>query len=268
VPHPQLGPVIEVRHLAARAGDHTVLRDLSFDVNAGEIFAILGRSGCGKSTLLRHLVGLAQPSHGAVHLLGTNLGLASRADLMRVRKRVGVAFQGGALLNSLSVLDNIELPLRQHTRLDPATIRIMCHLKLELLNLSGIDNLMPVQLSGGMLKRASLARAIILDPDVVFLDEPTAGLDPVNATELDELLVKLRDTLHLTIILVTHAIDTALRTADRILVVHDGQALKIGTPTEIQQDSHPEIRALLGYRHDRPSLSGEDYLARLTADPA
>ncbi|MGH8597937.1 MAG: ABC transporter ATP-binding protein [Gammaproteobacteria bacterium] len=263
--HAISGPVVTVRGLTARYGDREALHDISFDVRSGEIFAILGRSGCGKSTLLRHLVGLARPAAGSVHLLGLNLKLASRADLARVRKRVGVAFQGGALINSMSVLDNIELPLRQHTRLDPTTIRIMCHLKLELMNLSGIDKLMPAQLSGGMLKRASIARAVIMDPDVVFLDEPTAGLDPVNAAEVDALLVKLRDTLNLTIVFVTHAIDTALRSADRILVMADGRTVEIGTSHAIQHASHPEIQGLLGYRREPPTLNADDYLARLTA---
>ncbi len=266
MPHTQLGSVVSVRELCSSYGHREVLKRISFDVRAGEIFAILGRSGCGKSTLLRHLVGLTKPQAGSVHLFGTDLNHASVTDLARVRKRVGVAFQSGALLNSLTVLDNIELPLRQHTRLNPSTIRIMCHLKLELMNLSGIDRLMPAQLSGGMLKRASLVRAVIMDPDVVFLDEPTAGLDPATASELDDLLLNLRTRLNLTIVLVTHAIDTALKSADRILVMADGQLVTVATPAEIRTDPHPEIRALLGYRRELPALMPDDYLARLTAD--
>lgn len=257
--------VLTVQRLTARYEGTVVLDDISFAVLPGEIFVIMGASGSGKSTLLRHLVGLSRPAAGTIALLGVDLAAASRVGLLALRKRIGVAFQNGALLNSMSVIENIELPLRQHTKLDPATIRIMSHLKLELMNLSGIDRLMPAQLSGGMQKRASLARAVVMDPELLFFDEPSAGLDPVNAAELDELLLKLRDALAMTIVVVTHALESALRIADRIMVLAEGGVVAIGTPTEITRHPDPRIRNMVERRPASLKLDPDEYLARLTA---
>jgi len=242
-----------------------LFQSLSFDVHAGEIFAILGRSGCGKSTLLRYLTGLNHPTRGQVRVLGTDLATATRTELKEIRKHFGIAFQSGALLNSLTVRENIELPLRHHTRLDPSTARIMVHMKLELLNLSGIDHLMPAELSGGMLKRVGIARAAIMDPRLILLDEPTSGLDPVNAVELDTLLVKLRDTLKTTVVFVTHAVESALSIADRIMVLDSGRVAAIGAPAAIRTHPAAEVQALLGRMSRAPEPDADDYLARLTS---
>lgn len=261
---PARSTLVSVRDLQAEIAGRPLFNGLSFDVHAGEIFAILGRSGAGKSMLLRHLLGLDRPTQGVCEVLGADLARASPAERIETRRHLGVAFQGGALLNALSVRDNVELPLRHHTRLDPATRRIMVHLKLELMNLSGIDHLRPAELSGGMLKRVSLARAVIMDPPLVFLDEPTAGLDPVNASELDALLVKLRRALNTTIVLVTHAVESALAIADRVLVLDDGRAAALGTPAQVQGHLAPAVQALLGRAARRFDSAPEAYLDRLT----
>ena len=257
--------VVCVRDLSAGYGAEPILRNVSFDVQAGEIFAVIGRSGSGKSTLLQQLIGLRRPTSGAVQILGLVLNGASRGDLTRARKRIGVAFQGGGLLSSLNVIDNIELPLRQHTKLERTTIRIVSHLKLELLHLSGIDHMLPAQLSGGMLKRVSLARAVVMDPELLLLDEPSSGLDPANAAELDQLLLRLRSTQNLTIIYITHAVESALRVADKILVLHDGEVLAVGTPDEIRNHSSQEVQSLLGHTTVAGTHSPTEYLTRLTA---
>ena len=178
--------VLRVQGLSTAYGNRQVLRDVSLQVAKGEIFVIMGESGSGKTTLLRHLIGLNKPQPGSVELLGKSLGTLSKRELFELRKRIGVAFQSGALINSMSVIDNVELPLRQHTSLDPSTIRIMSRMKLDMMSLGNAEDLMPAQLSGGMLKRAGLARAVIMDPHVLFFDEPSAGLDPVTSAELDE----------------------------------------------------------------------------------
>ncbi|MGD9604412.1 MAG: ABC transporter ATP-binding protein [Gammaproteobacteria bacterium] len=257
--------IVSVRDLHAEVGGHPLFTGLSFEVRTGEIFAILGRSGAGKSQLLRYLLGLDCPLAGTCEVLGSDLARASQAERTEVRRHLGVAFQGGALLNALSVRDNVELPLRHHARLDAATRRIMVHLKLELLNLSGIDHLRPAELSGGMLKRVSIARAVVMDPPLIFLDEPTAGLDPINANELDALLVKLRDALHTTIVFVTHAVESALAIADRVLVLQEGRAVALGSPAQIQGHPSPSVQALLGRAARRIDNSPEAYLDRLTA---
>ncbi len=262
---PGASAALAAHGLGARVVGNPLFADVSLAVAPGEIFVIMGPSGCGKSTLLRQLIGLARPATGTVHLLGTPLAGLGRQALLALRKRIGVAFQGGALLSSLTVLENIQLPLRHHTRLDAATIRIMCHLKLELLNLSGIDDRMPAELSGGMLKRVSLARAVIMDPEILFLDEPAAGLDPLNAMDLDHLLLKLRAALGVSMVVVTHSLESALRIADRILILIDGSVLAVGAPAEIQRHPDRRVQDLLTGRAPVREPPPDEYLARLMA---
>ncbi|MBI5618085.1 MAG: ATP-binding cassette domain-containing protein [Gammaproteobacteria bacterium] len=256
---------VEARAICAEFQGRQVLRDVSLSVGRREIFAIIGPSGSGKTTLLRHLLGLARPRQGSAFVFGHPVAELSRHELAGLRRRIGVAFQGGALLNSLSVVQNIELPLKQHTRLDAATIRIMTHIKLELLGLLDIDALMPAQLSGGMLKRASLARAVIMDPELLFVDEPSSGLDPVNAAALDDLLVELRDSLGMTIVVITHAMETALNIADKILLLDSGEVVTVGSPTELLQSRDARVQSMLQRRPVRAGSAADDYLNRLTA---
>lgn len=246
-------------------GERRIIENLDFDVRRGEIFAIIGASGVGKSTLLRALVGLLAPTAGAVALLGEDPYALSDEALYALRRHIGVAFQGGALLNALTVLENVELPLRLNTRLDRATIRIMAHLKLELLNLREIDHLYPSQLSGGMAKRVSLARAVVMDPKLVFFDEPAGGLDARNAAELDALILKLRATMNCSFVVITHALESAFRIADRVLVLAEGRALALGPPEEVRALEDERMVTLFGRTDAGQRAPRVAYLDRLTA---
>jgi phospholipid/cholesterol/gamma-HCH transport system ATP-binding protein len=261
-------PLIEVEKLDAWYGRRQILRGVDFNVNAGEIRVIMGGSGSGKSTLLRHLLGLMKPRAGRVRLLGTDLARADTAELQALRRRIGVSFQVGALLTSLSVGDNVALPLREHTRLDEATIRIMSRIKLEVVNLGGFQDLMPSQLSGGMIKRAALARAIVMDPKLLFFDEPSAGLDPVVSAELDELILRLRDALRMTIVVVTHELESAFRIADMITVLDAGEVLMTGTTAEVRASDNERIQGLLNRRPREIQVDVDAYLRRLTEEEA
>ncbi|MCK9537689.1 ABC transporter ATP-binding protein [Dokdonella sp.] len=258
--------LIDVHQLQAWYGRRRVLHGIDFRVAAGEIRVIMGGSGSGKSTLLRHLIGLQRPASGTVKLFGTDLGTASERELLAVRKRIGVSFQGGALLTSLSVGENVALPLREHTRLDESTIRIMSRLKLEVVNLGGFQDLMPGQLSGGMVKRAALARAIVMDPRLLFFDEPSAGLDPVVAAELDELILRLRDALRMTIVVVTHELESAFKIADTITVLDQGEILMTGAVEAVRAAPNTRIQDLLNRRPREVQVDAETYLRRLTEE--
>ena len=261
-------PLIEVEKLEAWYGHRRILHGVDFSVNAGEIRVIMGGSGSGKSTLLRHLLGLHKPRGGRVRLLGVDIGRASEREMLAVRRQIGVSFQGGALLTSMSVGDNVALPLREHTKLDEATIRIMSRLKLEVVNLGGFQDLMPAQLSGGMVKRAALARAIAMDPKLLFFDEPSAGLDPVVSAELDELILRLRDALRMTIVVVTHELESAFKIADTITVLDQGNILMTGTVDEVRRCDNERIQDLLNRRPREIQVDADAYLKRLTEEEA
>ncbi|MBO9665156.1 ATP-binding cassette domain-containing protein [Dokdonella sp.] len=261
-------PLIEVERLDAWYGRRRVLHGVDFSVGAGEIRVIMGGSGSGKSTLLRHLLGLQRPGAGTVKLFGVDLARAGERELQEVRKRIGVSFQGGALLTSLTVGENVALPLREHTRLDESTIRIMSRLKLEVVDLGGFQDLMPSQLSGGMVKRAALARAIAMDPRLLFFDEPSAGLDPVVSAELDELILRLRDALRMTIVVVTHELESAFKIADTITVLDAGEVLMTGPAAAVRAAPNERIQDLLNRRPREVQVDADAYLRRLTEEEA
>ncbi len=256
--------VVEVRGLTAGYGRTAVLREIDFGVDAGEIRVIMGGSGSGKTTLLRCLLGLKAPSAGEVRLLGKPFGGAHPRNMREVRKRMGVAFQTGALFGSMTVGENVQLPLRKHARLDQHTMDIMTRIKLELVNLGGCEDMMPSQLSGGMVKRAAFARALIMDPKLLIFDEPSAGLDPVTSAELDALILELRDATGATIVVVTHELDSALGIADRITVLGQGDVLLTGTVDEVRASDNEQIQDLLNRRRRGGDFDAEAYLDRLT----
>ncbi len=257
-------PAIDVADLVTHYGPVKVLDGVNLTVAEGEIHVIMGGSGSGKSTLLRHLLGLHEATSGNIVLLGTDICTATPDELYQLRRNMGVAFQGGALLSSMSVGDNVKLPLREHTQLDEQTMSIMARLKLEVVNLAGFENLRPSQLSGGMIKRAALARAIVMDPRLLFFDEPSAGLDPVVAAELDELILRLRDSMNMTITVVTHELDSAFKIADRITVLDHGKIVMTGTVEEVRSSPIERVQDLLNRRPRDEEVDADEYLRRLT----
>lgn len=261
-----LGKVIEVENLVAHYGDRKILDDVSMDVRDGEIMVIMGGSGSGKSTLLRFLMALEQKTSGKMTILGEDTDTLSQKQFFDLRKKLGVAFQGGALFSSLTVGENVILPLAEHTNLDKLTMEIMARMKLEVVELSGFEDLMPSELSGGMIKRAAFARAIVMDPKILFCDEPSAGLDPVVSSALDDLILNLRDAMGMSIVVVTHELESAFKIADRITVLDRGKILMIGTVEEIRNSKNERIYNLLNRVAENDTLDADEYLARLTGE--
>lgn len=259
-------PVIRVEGLQAFYGTQQVLFDVDLTVMPGEIMVVMGGSGSGKSTLLRHLVGLSRPAAGRVELLGLDITRARSMEMLALRRKIGVAFQGGALFSSMNVLDNIMLPLREHARLDRKTMEIMARLKLEVVNLAGADALMPSELSGGMLKRAAVARAIIMDPTLLFFDEPSAGLDPTVSSALDDLILKLREAMNMTMVVVTHELESAFKIADRITILDQGRILLVDDVAGVRRSDNPRIQNLLNRRSEETEVDAQAYLQRLTGE--
>lgn len=267
-PRPPTGPatVIEVESLVTHYGERRILDDISMNVLENEIMVIMGGSGSGKSTLLRHLMALEDKTSGRMKVLGRDIDELSRHEFLELRKKLGVAFQGGALFSSMTVGENVMLPLYEHTDLDRTTMEIMVRIKLEVVRLGGFETLMPSELSGGMVKRAAFARAIVMDPKILFCDEPSAGLDPVVSSALDELILDMRDALGMSIVVVTHELDSAFKIADRITILDRGRILMIGTPDEILNSSIERVQALLNREPEDDVIDPEEYLDRLTGD--
>jgi phospholipid/cholesterol/gamma-HCH transport system ATP-binding protein len=258
--------MISLRNLRVSYGEREILHGISLDVMRGETLVILGGSGSGKSTLLRTLVGLEKPSSGEIWLKGKNIAAISAEEMDEIRKRIGMSFQGGALFGSMSVGENVALPLREHTKLENPTIEIILRLKLDQVGLSGFENYMPSQLSGGMKKRAAVARALAMDPEILFFDEPSAGLDPIIAAGVDELILDLKRAFHMTIIVVTHELASAFLIADRMVLIDKGNVVAIGPTAEIRASTHPRVRQFLD-RVAEPAVSQElDYLQMLTEE--
>ncbi len=256
-------PAIVVRNLNTYYGDRHILHDVDLTMERGEILVIMGGSGSGKTTFLNHLLGLLTPQSGDVELLGKNINRLNPLEMQNLRTQTGVAFQSGALFSSMTVAENIALPLEEYTDLDPQTIAIITRLKLEVVSLAGFGGLMPAELSGGMIKRAALARAIATDPHILFCDEPSAGLDPVVASGIDDLLLKLRDALGMSIVVVTHDLDSTFKIADRICILDKGRILAHDTPAVIRQSSDERIQDLLNRRQHETKVDPTTYLSRL-----
>jgi len=231
--------IIEAKNLTIGYGSNVVLKDVSFDVRKGEVFVILGGSGCGKSTLLKHLIGLYPPMGGEIQIEGRDLVAAQGADRQAILKRIGVSYQSGALFGSMTLAENVRLPLEEYTDLPEDALALIAWMKLRLVGLENAGGRLPSELSGGMQKRGALARAMALDPAVVFLDEPSAGLDPVTSAGLDDLILRLNETLGMTFVIVTHELPSIYAIADRVIMLDKEQKgiIAEGSPEELRDRS-------------------------------
>lgn len=241
-------PHLDIRHLTMAYGDVVIQRDLSFNVKRGEIFIIMGSSGCGKSTLLRHLIGLMQPAEGQVLINGVDLWQASPAERKRIISRNGVLFQGGALWSSMSLAENIAVPLLEYSNLNEQQIDAVISYKLALVGLAGFEDYYPSEISGGMQKRAGLARAMALDPEILFFDEPSAGLDPTSARLLDDLILELRASLGATIVIVSHELASIFAVGDNAIFLDPDSKTIIasGSPQELLNNAEdPRVKRFL-----------------------
>jgi len=243
---------ISVRNLVKYFDGRKVLDGISLDIYHGETFVIMGGSGCGKSTLLRHMTGAMRPDSGNIFFGDKDLTSLNEEQTEQVKRRFGMCFQSAALLDYLNVQENVSLPLREHTNLDPKIIDIIVKMKLSVVGLSGFEKLMPSMLSGGMKKRVGLARAISMDPEAVFYDEPTAGLDPIVCAVVDKLILDLNKKLLLTSVVVTHNMESVFRIADRVAMLHKGRVLQIGTPDEIKNSPDPIVQQFINGRLEGP----------------
>ncbi|MBF0330827.1 MAG: ABC transporter ATP-binding protein [Candidatus Omnitrophica bacterium] len=237
--------ILSVRQIQKSYQGRRVLDNVSFDVRRGEVFVILGGSGCGKSTMLRIMAGGVEPTGGQILFNGQDMSAVKGEAREKIRRRFGMSFQSAALLDFLNVEDNVSLPIQEHTKLDPHIISIMAQTKLNLVGLQGFEKLFPSELSGGMRKRAGLARAIAMDPEIVFYDEPTAGLDPVVCAVVDRLIVDLTKKLQITSIVVTHNMESVFRIADRVAMLYQGRLLQVGTADEIRNSKDPIVQQFI-----------------------
>jgi phospholipid/cholesterol/gamma-HCH transport system ATP-binding protein len=255
-------PIIEVVDLVRKFGDRVVLRDISFNVHRGETLVIMGGSGCGKSTLLRHMIGSMKPTSGSVKIFGEEVTTMNEREIEHVRRRFGMLFQSGALLASLTVGENVALPLLQHTDKSADEIEQIVKQKLEMVGLTGFEDLKPAEISGGMKKRVGLARALALEPELLFSDEPTSGLDPIMTAVVDQLTLKLTHGSHMTAVVVSHDMTSAFRIGTRMIMLGHGSIVAQGTPDEIRNSPNPEVQQFIHGEADGPiplNLSQEEH---------
>jgi phospholipid/cholesterol/gamma-HCH transport system ATP-binding protein len=255
--------VVEVRDLVVKYGQRMILDRINLDIRRSEVLVLLGVSGSGKSTLLRHLVGLEKPLSGSIVINGIDIVDCPESTLNQVRRSIGVSFQDAALFNSMTVWENIAFPLLEHSRLSDSTIDEVVHLKLAQVGLLHFGGFYPSELSGGMLKRASVARATALDPEILFFDEPSAGLDPITAAGIDELVVYLKNALQMTVLVVTHELQSAFRIADRLAFLKDQKLVAIGSRELITQSTDPWVRQFLDRVPDKTPEDRTEFLQRL-----
>jgi phospholipid/cholesterol/gamma-HCH transport system ATP-binding protein len=268
-------PVIEVRDLVRAFRGRRVLDGISFTVRKGDTMVIMGGSGCGKSTVLRHLIGSLRADSGSIKIFGEEITDLDDQKLDSVRKRFGVLFQSGALLQSLTLAENVALPIVEHGgHLDPNIVELMVKMKLEMVGLTGFEHLKPAEISGGMKKRVGLARALALDPELMFSDEPTAGLDPIMTAVVDELTQDLTRKLGVTAVVVTHDMISAFRIATHMIMLgtgpSQGKIIASGTPQEIREHPNPEVQQFIKGEADGPvpfKMSKEDYVTKLLGHP-
>jgi len=258
--------LIDIRGLNSFYDHRQVLFDISFAIPKQQVTVIMGVSGCGKTTLFRHLTGLKKTEAKQIVVDGQDLGTFSEAQLMQYRRRIGVLFQSGALFNSLSLAENISMPLKVHTKLAEETIRIMALMKLNMVGLAEFCDYMPSQMSGGMKKRAGLARALIMDPEMLFVDEPSSGLDPITAAGLDRLILNLKDARGMTVVVVTHELESAFKIADLIVVMDNGKVMAAGRPEEILENKDPRVQQFLNREADPHKIHMDAYYERLLGD--
>ena len=263
-------PIIEIRNLVRKFGPRTVLNGVTFTVEKGDTLIIMGGSGCGKSTLLRHIIGSMKPTSGSIKIFGRETTSMPQAELEQLRLRFGMNFQFGALLQSLTVGENVALPLIENSRVDPQIIDLVVKMKLELVGLTGFEDMKPAEISGGMRKRVGLARAVALDPELLFSDEPTSGLDPIMTAVIDRLTLDLTRKLDMTAVVVTHDMVSAFRIGTKMIVLGAGKRagtiIAQGTPDEIRNHQDPEVQQFIKGEPDGPvplKLSPEDYIDRL-----
>ncbi len=238
-------PIISVRDLIVSYGGRRVLDGVNLDIQQGEVLALLGGSGSGKSTMLRHIIGLERPDSGRIYVQGVDINNCSTRELKALRRDMGVSFQGSALFSSMTVEENVELPLRELTSLADPVIEIMTYIKLASVGLGDAGKLFPQELSGGMKKRAAVARATALDPEILIFDEPSAGLDPIVAAELDELILFLKRAFHMTVLIVTHEMASAFRIADRVAMLYKGSLIAVEGKESFRASNDPRIRQFL-----------------------
>ncbi len=247
--------ILKVESLQVQYGERIVLQDVSFDVYRKEIFLIIGGSGCGKTTLLKSICGLLKPTIGNVFIQGQNITSMDEEELQKIQQNIGIAFQSSGLINSITVGENVALPLREYGLVDSEIIDEIVRIKLSLVGLAGVENRMPEELSGGMKKRAGLARALALDPPLVFFDEPSAGLDPIIACELDELIMNLRKILGITFIIVSHELESIKKIADRVLMLDEGHAIFCGSMEEVKYTSIDKVKQFFERRPNEQRYS-------------
>jgi phospholipid/cholesterol/gamma-HCH transport system ATP-binding protein len=267
-------PVIEVTDLVRDFHGRKVLNGISFKVMKGDTMIIMGGSGCGKSTLLRHIIGAMKPTSGTVKLFGEDITVMRQREMAKLRRRFGMLFQSGALMQSMTVGENVALPIVEHTDLAPDIVDLMVKMKLEMVGLTGFEHLKPAEISGGMKKRVGLARALALDPELLFSDEPTAGLDPIMTSVVDILTQDMTRKLGVTAVVVTHDMVSAFRIGTRMIMLgtgpNQGKIIAEGTPDEIRAHPNPEVKQFINGEPDGPvplKLKKEDYVERLIGAP-